>query len=97
MGEESVGEKRFEAVEAELNAERAAVLGRYGQRVEKALAACRQRQAELDVDDHESLAAYRSARERVLEAIADLCFQREMIGLTDHSWVHRVHPAPPQI
>ena len=97
MADRSPAERYFDFIEAELNAERAAVLGRYGRRVEQALAMCKERQVELDVDDPSSVAAYRSARERVLEAVAAFCFQREMIGLTEHSWVYRIYEVPPAV
>jgi hypothetical protein len=95
VAEKSAAERNFELVEAELNGERAAVLGRYGRRVERAFATCAERRAELDVNDESSVAAYRSARRRALQAIADLCFQREMIGLTEHSRVYETYPVPP--
>ncbi len=97
MADRSPAERSFEFIEAELNAERGAVLGRYGRRVEEAIATCEKRRAELDTHDESSVAAYRSARRQVLQAIADLCFQREMIGLTEHSWVYRIYPAPPDV
>ena len=85
----------FKFIEAELNAERAAVLGRYGRRIEEALAACEALEPTMGGDS--SKVAYRAARERVMKAIADLCFQREMIGLHDHSWVHRIYQVPPPV
>ena len=88
-------ERYFEALMAELNQERAAVLGRFGRRVEKALDACAAEQSAIDDGDEAALGRYRAARREAQRAIADLCLQREMIGLTDHSWVHRIYPLPP--
>ena len=88
-------ERYFEALVAELNQERAAVLGRFGRRVEEALEACAAEQSAVDDGDEAALGRYRAARHEAQRAIEALCLQREMIGLTDHSWVHRVCPVPP--
>lgn len=88
-------ERYFEALTAELNQERAAVLGRFGRRVEQALAKCAVEQAAADDGDEEALGRYRAARVSAQRAIADFCLQREMLGLIDHSWVDRIYPLPP--
>jgi hypothetical protein len=88
-------ERFFEALTAELNEERAAVLGRSGRRVEQALATCAAEQAAADDGDAEALRRYRAARLSAQRAIADFCLQREMLGLNDHAWVDRVYPIPP--
>lgn len=94
-------EQYFDAVTAELNRERAAVLGRAGRRVEKAQAACEISLAELDAvagsgEEHAAaLADYRSARRALVHARADLCLQREVLGLLDHRGVDEVYPLPP--
>jgi hypothetical protein len=88
-------ERYFEALAAELNEERAAVLGRFGRRVEQALAKCAAEQAAADDSDAEALGRYRAARLSAQRAIADFCLQREMLGLIDHSWVDRTYPMPP--
>lgn len=89
-------ERYFQQIEAELNQERAALLGRYGQRVEAALARCATQLEHLDLSDQAALAAYRAARADALQAVDALCLQREMLGLTDHSWVHRIFTLPPR-
>jgi hypothetical protein len=94
-------ERFYEAVESELDQERASVLGRYGRRVEEAIARCHDRLAQLDGDDPDTDAdtdtvdAYRAERRAALHAVADLCLQREVLGLNDHTWVHRIYRVPP--
>lgn len=95
MAAASPAERFHQLIEAELNQERAALRGRYGRRVEDAIARCEAQLDQLDVNDQRTLDAYRSSRQQVLGAIADLCLQREMIGLTGHSWVDRIHRIPP--
>jgi hypothetical protein len=95
MADQTALERYFEALMAELNHERAAVLGRFGRRVEEALDACAVEQAAADNGDEEALVRYRAARLEAQRAIADLCLQREVLGLIDHSWVHRIYPTPP--
>ena len=95
MADVTALERYFEALMAELNQERAAVLGRFGRRVEKALDGCVAEQSAADGGDEAALERYRAARSEAQRAIADLCLQREMIGLIDHSWVHRIYRVPP--
>ncbi len=85
-------ERYHEAVEEELNQERAAVLGRAGRRVEVAIARCEVLGTGADPDD---LDAYRAERQVMRRAIADLCIQREMLGLVDHSRIHATYRVPP--
>jgi hypothetical protein len=95
MSHLTASERNFEALMAELNQERAAVLGRFGRRVEEALAVCRAEDEAAHAGDEAALGRYRAARDEAQQAIADLCLQREMIGLIEHSWVHRLYPVPP--
>jgi hypothetical protein len=95
MADRPSSERFLAFIEAELNQERAALLGRFGRRVEKAIAVCEAQLAHLDPTDQRALDAYRSARAEALRAIDDLCLQREMVGLTDHSGIDRFYPVPP--
>lgn len=97
MPERSAAERYFELVEAELNQERAAVLGRSGRRVEQAIARCEALVGALDESDERAVEAYRAERQAALRAISELCLQREAIGLTDHAWVERVYRVPPPL
>ena len=85
-------ERYFEALMAELNQERAAVLGRFGRRVEKALDACAAEQSAIDDGDEAALGRYRAARREAQRAIADLCLRarddradRPLLGAPDLS------------
>jgi hypothetical protein len=90
-------ERAFAAIQAELDGERAAVLGRTGRRLAESLARCAALARRLDgTTDDEShatlLAEYRAARASSEEWRWRLHVQREAIGLTDHRWVDRIHP-----
>ena len=91
----SIAERSFEAVQSELDQERAAVLGRYGRHVEDAIARCRALLPAMDGGDEEALAAYRVEQRTAVRAVEDFCLQREVLGLTDHAWVHRIYRVPP--
>jgi hypothetical protein len=95
MAERTAGESYFAAMEAELNRERAAVLGRYGKRIEDAIAKCEALRDSVDAGDETAVRRYRQHRQAALEATEKLCVQREMIGVFDHSWVARAYPMPP--
>jgi hypothetical protein len=91
---ESVGR-----VENEIRAEKAAALGRVGERLEAALNELRdvaQRLAEpLDESRGAELrAAYRAALEQVRTARLHLLIQREAIGLRNHRVVDQQFPEP---
>jgi len=92
-------ERAFAAVQAELDGERAAVLGRTGRRLEAAIATCHAVARRLDATTDDGaraalLAEYRSARAASEEWRWRLHVQREAIGLTEHRWVDRVYPPP---
>lgn len=91
----SRSEKFYDAIAAELNQERAAVLGKYGRRVEDAIARAEALLEQLDPGDPRSVDTYRSTRREALQAVSDLCLQREMLGLLDHTWVDRIYRIPP--
>jgi hypothetical protein len=95
MREKTAGERYLDLVELELNQERASVLGRFGRRVEQAIAKCETLLETLDSRDDRAVEEYRAARASALQAVADLCLQREVIGLTDHRWVERHYRVPP--
>jgi hypothetical protein len=95
MPKRSAAERSFAAIEAELNGERATVLGRFGRRVEAAISSCEALLGDLERGDERAIEAYRAHRQAALQAITDLCVQREAVGLRDHSWVHRVYRVPP--
>lgn len=93
-------EEALQRTEKEIIAEKAATLGRAGERLEAALA----RVAELrrafdgaiDAAAREwALASYRQARARALDARHTLIVQREAIGLRNHRIVDQQFPEPP--
>jgi hypothetical protein len=86
-------------VEDEIRAEKAAALGRAGERLEAALADLNAvARALADVRDEgrrdELRAAYRAARERVRTARLHLLIQREAVGLRSHRVVDQQFPEP---
>ena len=86
-------------VEDEIRAEKAAALGRAGERLEAALADLNAlARALADVRDEgrrdELRAAYRAARERVRTTRLHLLIQREAIGLRSHRVVDQQFPEP---
>jgi hypothetical protein len=85
-------------VDNEILAEKAAALGRAGERLEAALAelhAVTRRLAESGGDGRAELcAAYRAARERARTARLYLLIQREAVGLRSHRVVDQQFPEP---
>ena len=86
-------------VEDEIRAEKAATLGRAGERLEAALAALHDVARALDGTSDEGRrgelrAAYRSARERARTARLHLLIQREAVGLRNHRVVDQQFPEP---
>jgi len=82
--------------EDEIRAEKAAALGRAGERLEAALAelhALARRLADAPGDD-ELRAAYRAARGRAHTARLYLLIQREAVGLRSHRMVDQQFPEP---
>jgi hypothetical protein len=86
------------SVEAEINEERAAVLGRVARRLEDARARCAELAAQLDGGhvDAQTVADYRAALDDAEHWRWVLCLQREAIGLYDHRWVDAVYPPLPR-
>ena len=87
--------------EAEIAAEKAATLGRAGERLEEALRLARAALARLDAADgseerRQRLADYERARERAAHERLILIIQREAVGLRQHRVVDQQFPAPPR-
>ncbi len=86
-------------LEEEIVREKAAALGRAGERLEDALAATTALGRALDAEDPARraplLAEYEAARRRALAARTALLIQREAIGLRHHRDVDGQFPEPP--
>jgi len=87
-------------VEDEIRREKAAALGRAGERLETAIAETRELATRLDTTSDpaeraELLSAYEAARRRALAARQALLIQREAIGLRNHRTVDQLFPEPP--
>lgn len=89
-------------VEREIAGEKAATLGRAGERLEQALSAARRAAARVlaaeDAVERERLIAeYVSARARAQDARMILLIQREALGLRRHTTVDQQFPEPPTV
>ena len=85
----------FGRVEKEIQAEKAAALGRAGERLEAALAELRALEASMEgTPDERMRAAYRTARARARTARLHLLIQREAVGLRSHRVVDQQFPEP---
>lgn len=84
-------EEALQRTEKEIVAEKAATLGRAGERLETAL--------RLAAELHDALreAPAGESRERALEARRILIIQREAIGLRNHRLVDQQFPEPPRL
>jgi len=83
-------------VEDEIRAEKAAALGRAGERLEAALAELQALAERLGPgSDSQLLEAYRTARARARTARLYLLIQREAVGLRSHRVVDQQFPEPP--
>jgi len=88
-------------INAEITQEKAAALGRAGERLEAALAHVvelgERLDATVDVAEQERLLdEYESARARALQARLALLIQREALGLRHHRIVDQQFPEPPR-
>jgi len=88
-------------INAEIAQEKAAALGRAGERLEAALAQVTAlgRQLDLAPDPNEHarvLGEYESARMRAIHARLTLVIQREALGLRHHRIVEQKFPEPPR-
>ena len=94
-------EEALQRTEKEILAEKAATLGRAGERLEAALRLCDELRKDLertpDIAREGRLARYREARARALEARHTLIIQREAIGLRNHRVVDQQFPEPPAL
>jgi hypothetical protein len=91
----------FERLEREIVQEKAATLGRAGERLEAALAAARLLGHTLDAERDPArraalLREYEAARRQAAAARLMLVIQREAIGLRYHRDVDRQFPEPPR-
>ena len=89
-------------IEQEIAGEKAAALGRAGERLELALAETRELGARLlraaDPAERERLTeAYTDSRKRTLQARLALLIQREALGLRRHTTVDQQFPEPPPV
>ncbi len=99
------GPRRGEAVrrtEQEIAAEKAAALGRAGERVEHALADARRAAQRLleargAAETGQRAEDYKAARARALDARLGLLIQREALGLRRHGPVDQQFPEPPPL
>lgn len=94
------GEEALRRTEEEIRAEKAATLGRAGERLENALRLVAELwtslQATSEPHARERLRCRcRQARARALEARRTLLIQREAIGLRSHRAVDQQFPEPP--
>ena len=94
-------EEALQRTEKEILAEKAATLGRAGERLEAALRLCAELREDLGrtpgIARDAALARYREARRRALEARHTLIIQREAIGLRNHRLVDQQFPEPPAL
>lgn len=95
-------EEAFQRTEKEIVAEKAATLGRAGERLEAALRlAAELYEAMRDAPDDDARERareqYRQGRTRALEARRILIIQREAIGLRNHRLVDQQFPEPPRL
>ena len=91
----------FERLEKEILGEKAAALGRAGERLEEALAITSGLGHALDRETDPArrttlLAEYEAARRRAASARLMLLIQREAIGLRHHRTVDQKFPEPPR-
>jgi hypothetical protein len=90
-----------ERIDREILGEKAAALGRAGERLEQALAeltgAAAALQAAMEPEARQRLAAdYEAARARATQARLLLLIQREAVGLRNHRMVDHQYPEPPR-
>jgi hypothetical protein len=94
-------QRRHAAVEAEIDGERGAALGRAGRKLEAQFERCQALAADLDAapdgpDADAALAAYREARDEFEQLRWSYQVHREALNLLDHRWIDRHYPLPPR-
>ncbi len=91
-------EEALQRTEKEIVAEKAATLGRAGERLEAALRLCAELRGALEhAPEGVARESYREARARALEARRILIIQREAIGLRSHRVMDQQFPEPPPL
>jgi len=94
-------EEALQRTEKEILAEKAATLGRAGERLEAALHLCTELREYLEQASEPAreaaLTRYREARTRAMAARHALIIQREAIGLRNHRLVDQQFPEPPAL
>jgi hypothetical protein len=91
----------LERIDQEIVGEKAAALGRAGERLEQALAELTRVTAALDAAIEPAarqglVADYEAARARATQARLLLLIQREAVGLRHHRIVDQQYPEPPR-
>jgi hypothetical protein len=91
----------LERIDQEIVGEKAATLGRAGERLEEALAELTRATAALDAAIEPAarqglIADYEAARARATQARLLLLIQREAVGLRHHRIVDQQYPEPPR-
>jgi hypothetical protein len=91
----------FERLQEEIAREKAAALGRVGERLEAALEEVRRLALALDAETDpgrraERVREYEAARGRAITVRTMLLIQREAIGLRHHRVVDQQFPEPPR-
>ena len=94
-------ERTHQALEREIRQEKAAALGRAGERLEEALAAMQEIARRLDAATDSGTASrlldeYEAARGRANTARLALVVQREALGLRHHALVDTLFPVLPR-
>ena len=92
----------FRRLEGEIVGEKAAALGRAGERLERALdeardVAARLKEAVGEAERSRLAQDYAAARRRALEARLALLIQREALGLRRHTAVDQEFPEPSRV
>ena len=101
IGGNSQRAETYRRIEDEIRREKAASLGRAGERLDEALRETERLGRELDAARQPAerarlFAAYEEARARANSARYALLIQREAIGLRNHRVVDQLFPEPPR-